>query len=73
MRLRGAAILLVAVLGVAACAQGRPALRAILAERHCYRTLGVVDCHAAPLPGEAFREVGFFDAPIAIVPAGRAF
>jgi hypothetical protein len=62
-----------AVLGLAACAPGGRTGRAILADRHCYRTLGVVDCHAAPLPGEAFREVGFFDAPIAIIPAGRAF
>jgi len=73
MGLSRAAILLVAVLGVGACAQGRPAGRAVLAERYCYRTLGVVDCHAAPLPGEAFRKVGFFDAPIAIIPPGRAF
>lgn len=35
------------------------------AERPCYRTLGVVDCHAAPLPGEENRRVGFFDAAAA--------
>ena len=29
--------------------------------RACYRTLGRVDCHAQPLPGETARRVGFFD------------
>jgi hypothetical protein len=32
-----------------------------LAVRYCYRTLAEVDCHAQPLPGEASRQVGFFD------------
>jgi starvation-inducible outer membrane lipoprotein len=33
----------------------------VMVERYCYRTLAEVDCHAQPLPGEASREVGFFD------------
>jgi len=37
---------------------------AALAPRHCYRTLGVVDCHARALPGEENREIVFFDAPV---------
>lgn len=41
-----------------------PYSTAKLAERHCYRTLAEVDCHADPLPGEANRKVGFFDAPL---------
>ncbi len=32
-----------------------------LVARYCYRTLAEVDCHAQPLPGEATRQVGFFD------------
>ncbi len=32
-----------------------------LVVRYCYRTLAEVDCHAQPLPGEASRQVGFFD------------
>jgi hypothetical protein len=38
----------------------------VYAERACYRTLAEVDCHAAPLPGEESRRVGFYDAPIAV-------
>lgn len=34
------------------------------AARYCYRTLAEVDCHAQPLPGEANRQVGYFDAPV---------
>ena len=33
----------------------------LLAERYCYRTLAEVDCYAQSLPGEATRQVGFFD------------
>ena len=47
------------VLLVAACAPSGPAF----APRYCYRTLGEVDCHAAPLPGAETRRVGYFDAP----------
>ncbi len=43
---------------LAACAAPAPDLVA----RYCYRTLAEVDCHAQPLPGEASRQVGFFDA-----------
>jgi len=71
--MRRLALVVLAVLGVAACAPGRPAGSVVQADRYCYRTLGVVDCHAAPLDGEEYRLVGFFDAPIAIVPAERAF
>ena len=41
-----------------------PLASAVTAPRACYRTLGVVDCHPAPLFGEEARRVGFFDAPI---------
>ena len=37
---------------------------AAYAPRSCYRTLGVVDCHAEPLPGAEGRRVGHFDAPL---------
>ena len=67
--LRWTAIALVAAAGLTACVPRQPAGPAVLAERYCYRTLGVVDCHAAPLPGEDYRRVGFFDTPIAIIPA----
>ncbi len=50
-----AAFTLIALLG--ACAPGPGEL----VTRYCYRTLAEVDCHAAPLPGEASRQVGFFD------------
>jgi hypothetical protein len=55
------ALVLMAILGLAACAPSRQAGPANLAERYCYRTLGAVDCHAAPLDGEAYRLVGYFD------------
>lgn len=42
---------------VAGCAE-RP-LRVV--DRFCYRTLAEVDCHTAPLAGEANRQVGFYD------------
>ncbi len=42
----------------------RPYAQAALAERACYRTLAVVDCHAQALPGARSRRVGFFDAPV---------
>ena len=42
-----------------------PTPRAELAQRYCYRTLAEVDCHAQLLPGEEFRRVGYFDAPVA--------
>ncbi|MDJ0936681.1 MAG: hypothetical protein QNJ06_19260 [Kiloniellales bacterium] len=45
---------------MAACAPSGPAF----APRYCYRTLGEVDCHAAPLPGAETRRVGYFDAPL---------
>lgn len=35
-----------------------------LVQRYCYRTLARVDCHETPLPGEAGRRVGSFDAPL---------
>lgn len=65
---RGLAIAVLLLVGavVAGCAEPRPAL--VYAERPCYRTLGTVDCHSAPLPGEESRRVGFYDTPIAVVP-----
>ena len=48
------------------CAEPFPTLT--YAERPCYRTLGTVDCHAVPLPGEASRKVGFYDPPIVAEP-----
>ncbi len=42
-----------------------PTPRAELAQRYCYRTLAEVDCHAQLMPGEEFRRVGYFDAPVA--------
>ena len=42
-----------------------PTPKAELALRFCYRTLAEVDCHGQLLPGEEFRRVGFFDAPVA--------
>ena len=41
-----------------------PTSMAKFAERHCYRTLAEVDCHAWPLPMEKSRRVGFFDVPL---------
>lgn len=35
-----------------------------LAPRACYRTLARVDCYSTPIPEEAGRRVGWFDAPI---------
>ncbi|GAB4360565.1 MAG: hypothetical protein Kow00114_14350 [Kiloniellaceae bacterium] len=58
--------LLLAAAALAGCAEPFPALT--YAERPCYRTLGTVDCHAAPLPGEESRRVGFYDAPVAVEP-----
>ena len=55
-----------AALAVAACATAEPFPKLTYAERSCYRTLGVVDCHPTPLAGEEGRRVGFYDAPIAI-------
>ncbi len=46
---------------LAAC-MAEPGPAPVLAARYCYRTLAEVDCHAEPLPGEATRKVGFFDA-----------
>ena len=60
------AIPLLAGLLLSGCAEPFPTLT--YAERPCYRTLGTVDCHAAPLPGEASRKVGFYDPPIASGP-----
>jgi hypothetical protein len=45
---------------LAACT-ARPGPAPDLAARYCYRTLAEVDCHARALPGEATRELGFFD------------
>lgn len=50
-------IIMVAAVVLAGCAE-RP-LRVV--DRFCYRTLAEVDCHAAPLAGEANRLVGFYD------------
>ncbi|MGF1592575.1 MAG: hypothetical protein ACFCUW_04805 [Kiloniellaceae bacterium] len=63
---RGAAVLALAfaALLLAGCAEPLPKLT--YAERPCYRTLAVVDCHAEPLPGEEGRRVGFYDTPIAV-------
>ncbi len=59
------AVLAVALaLVLAGCAEPRP--RLTYAERHCYRTLAEVDCHAHPLVGEESRQVGFYDAPIVV-------
>ena len=60
-------ILAVAILALSACTVWVPEKRPVLAERYCYRTLGVVDCHAAPLPSEESRRVGFFDTPVGFV------
>jgi len=49
---------------LAGCADPFPTLT--YAERPCYRTLGAVDCHAVPLPGEDSRRVGFYDQPVAV-------
>lgn len=56
--------LFLAALLLAGCAESFPKLT--YAERYCYRTLAAVDCHAAPLPGEESRRVGFYDPPIAV-------
>lgn len=52
------------LLGLAGCTDPHPTLTYV--ERPCYRTLGEVDCHAAALPGEESRRVGFHDRPIAV-------
>lgn len=36
---------------------------AVYGAHHCYRTLAQVDCHAAPLAGEANRLMGHYEAP----------
>ncbi len=36
---------------------------AVYGPQHCYRTLAQVDCHAAPLAGEANRLMGHYEAP----------
>ncbi len=46
---------------LAACTAPDPGL---LAERYCYRTLAEVDCYAQPLPGEATRQLGFYDQAV---------
>ncbi len=61
--LRIAALLGLAT-GLAACSG--PQTRVVYAERFCYRTLGEVDCHARPLPGEEHRRVGWFDRPYVV-------
>lgn len=61
----GVAVAVLAVLTlVGGCAEPFPTLT--YAERHCYRTLAEVDCHALPLPGEESRRVGFYDRPVAV-------
>jgi hypothetical protein len=61
----GAAAVVLAVASLAlGCAEPFPTLT--YAERHCYRTLADVDCHALPLPGEESRRVGFYDRPVAV-------
>ena len=57
-------VLGVLLIALAACSG--PTQRLVYAERFCYRTLAEVDCHAEPLPAEAFREVGWFDQPILV-------
>jgi len=66
-------ILAGAILALSACTLYVPERRVVLAERYCYRTLGVVDCHAAPLPGEEARRVGFFDTPVAFIAVPRPY
>ena len=68
LRRAGPALLapVLAVVALAGCADPYPTLT--YAERPCYRTLGTVDCHAAPLPDEESRRVGFYDAPVAVEP-----
>lgn len=60
----GAAAVVLAVLPLGGCAEPFPTLT--YAERHCYRTLAEVDCHADPLSGEESRRVGFYDRPVAV-------
>ena len=55
------ALILLMGLGLGACAGPEMSLRAQVEDRACYRTLGRVDCHAAPLKGEDSRRVGSFD------------
>ena len=67
-------VLCLLLAGLSACTPGprdglppgwvKPDPDMALAERHCYRTLGRVDCHTRPVVGEAYRKVGFFDAPL---------
>ncbi len=53
------------VAALAACAADPPP-RLTYAERHCYRTLADVDCHAQVLPGEENRRVDFYDEPVKV-------
>lgn len=56
----------IAVALLAAGCAPEPLPKLTYAERPCYRTLAEVDCHSHPLPGEANRRVGFYDAPVAV-------
>ncbi len=61
---------LLAGLALAACAAPPTGMAGLADGRACYRTLARVDCHSAPLPGEAARRVGFFDWAALMTPAG---
>ena len=54
-------------LPLAACSSLLPSTNsppvAVYGPHHCYRTLAQVDCHAAPLAGEANRLMGHHEAP----------
>ena len=63
----GLPVLFLAAATLAGCAD-EPFPTLTYAERPCYRTLGEVDCHTVPLPGEETRRVGFYDVPIAVEP-----
>ena len=55
-----------AILLLVGCSSPEPFPKLTYAERPCYRTLAEVDCHAHALVGEESRQVGFYDAPIAV-------
>jgi hypothetical protein len=60
----GVLALTIALAVLGGCADPAPTL--VYAERPCYRTLGEVDCHPIPVPGEESRRVGWYDPPIAV-------
>ena len=65
-RARRGLLSLAVAAALSACASPQPLPKLTYAERPCYRTLAVVDCHPDPLVGEESRRVGFYDAPIAV-------